>query len=236
MRLTRNITTKIHFILDQLLLPILRDSKLFMYLPFRIMYGKKYAKVFFDFKERAPIMSEEEFSKVYANIGKVLIKRETDLNDGCVEEILKNIRGGSVLEVGCGKALLSNKIESSGYEVKAIDIHIDNEVRSKYPKITFMNGNVENLPFKEGEFDTVVCTHTLEHVQNLTRAIFELRRVAKKRLILVVPKQRPYKYTFDLHLHFFPYKHSFLQAIRPNNKHICKIVGGDIFYIEDFEL
>jgi Methyltransferase domain len=105
-------------------------------------------------------------------------------------------------------------------------------LHQKYPRVTFKNADIEKLPFKDNEFDTIVSTHTLEHVQDIFQAISELRRVAKKRIILVVPKQRPYKSTFDLHIHFFPYPHS-LQAIMGNkNKSICKEVGGDLFYLE----
>jgi hypothetical protein len=58
--------------------------------------------------------------------------------------------------------------------------------------------------------------------------------VTKKRLIVVVPKQRPYKYTFDLHLHFFPYEHSLRTIMGPNHGAVfCKDVGGDLFYVED---
>lgn len=39
----------------------------------------------------------------------------------------------------------------------------------------------------------------------MNTALAELRRVAKRRLIIVVPKQRNYKYTFELHINFFPY-------------------------------
>ncbi len=234
MKLTRNTATKIHFILDQIIPPILRDSKFFMYLPFRIIYGNK-AKIFFNFKDRAPFMTEEEFSRVYEDIDKVLIEREIELNNDCIEEILKNTGGESVLEVGCGKAWLSNKIEELGYKVTAVDVYINNEIKLRYPKITFKNGNVEHLPFEDSSFDTVVCTHTLEHVQNLTQSIAELRRVCKKRLIIVVPKQRPYRYTFDLHIHFFPYIHSFLLAIGAREKNGYKVIGNDIFYIEDYK-
>lgn len=232
MELTRNITTKIHFIFDQLIPPFLRDSKFFMFIPFRIAYGNK-AKILFDFKEKAPFMTEEEFSRIYATIGKVLIDRKTDLNKDLLDIILKSIRGKSVLEVGCGKALLSNKIEELSHKVTAVDIYINNELKLVYPKITFKEGNVEHLPFESNKFDTVVCTHTLEHVQNLTQSVAELRRVCRKRLIIAVPKQRPYRYTFDLHIRFFPYRHSFLQAIGAKKNSICKVVGGDIFYIED---
>ena len=42
-------------------------------------------------------------------------------------------------------------------------------------------------------------------------ALAELRRVAAKRLIVVLPKERPYRYTFNLHLHFFPYRYQVTQ-------------------------
>lgn len=53
-------------------------------------------------------------------------------------------------------------------------------------------------------FDTVVCTHTLEHIPQLHESVQELRRVGARRLIIIVPCQRYYRYTIDYHLHFFP--------------------------------
>lgn len=235
MKLTRNITTKIQFIFDQIIPPFLRDSKIFMYLPFKIIFGNK-AQIFFDFKNKALFMNKEDFNNLYSSIDKIIIDRETDLSEDCIKEILKNIKGEAVLEAGCGKALLSGKINELNYNITASDIYINKKTKLKYPKIKFKNGSIENLPFKNSAFDTVICTHTLEHVQNLMQSITELRRVCRKRLIIVVPKQRPYKYTFDLHLHFFPYINSFLQAIGAKEKNICKIVGDDIFYIEDIIL
>jgi hypothetical protein len=49
----------------------------------------------------------------------------------------------------------------------------------------------------------VVCAHTLEHVPDVWAAARELRRVAD-RVLVVVPRQRYYRYTVDYHLHFFP--------------------------------
>ncbi|MDZ7762755.1 MAG: methyltransferase domain-containing protein [Desulfovermiculus sp.] len=82
-----------------------------------------------------------------------------------------------------------------------------------YPQVTFRQAELPLLPFIDQMFDTVVCTHTLEHIPDIRQAVKELRRVAKKRLIIVLPRQRPYRYTFDLHLHFFPYAWSVLLAM-----------------------
>jgi hypothetical protein len=58
--------------------------------------------------------------------------------------------------------------------------------------------------------------------------------VAGKRLIVVVPRQRPYRFTFDLHVHFFPYAWSLelvLATDGPPGR--CRLIGGDWFYVED---
>jgi hypothetical protein len=65
-------------------------------------------------------------------------------------------------------------------------------------------------------------------------AIAELRRVAARRLIIVVPREREYRYTFNPHVNFFPYTHSFLRAMMPvPDSHMCREVGRDIYYRED---
>jgi ubiquinone/menaquinone biosynthesis C-methylase UbiE len=137
-----------------------------------------------------------------------------------------------VLDVGCGRGFVAN-ILSKKYQVTASDIIIGKHLRTRYPKVKFHKAAIEELLFPNASFDTVICTHTLEHVKDIKLAITELRRVAKKRLIIVVPKQRPYKYTFDLHLHFFPYASSFLHAIKSKKGNQCEVIDHDLFYIED---
>ena len=232
MKISRSTAERIQFFFDQIIPPIIRDSRWFMHIPLKLVLKDKY-QIFTDFKNNALCLSKEEFSKKYEYIESVIIKRETDLNEACITAILKNIVGSTVLEAGCGKGFLAKKM-SEKYEVTATDIIIDSRLASNHTNIRFQEANVEDLPFKDKEFDTVVCTHTLQHVQNIFMAIHELKRVAKKRLIVVVPKQRSYKYTFDLHLHFFPYEYSLLALMNVDNKvGLCKEIGGDLFYMED---
>lgn len=232
MKLSRNLALKINFFLDQCAPPVVRDSEWLMKIPFKLLYKDK-AHVFWDFKGKASKMTEREFYDAYQEIKTVLMERETDLNEGCIDEIFRQIGGQTVLDVGCGQCFLAGKM-SKKYQVTAVDIAIDPALNVRYSNINFVEASVEKLPFRNGEFDTVVCAHTLEHVQNIFAAISELRRVTKKRLIVVVPKQRPYKYTFDLHLHFFPYEHSLRTIMISSHRALsCKDVGGDLFYVED---
>lgn len=230
--LSRKITTKIAFVLDELVPPILRDSKWFMWLPFRILFGNK-LEHFFAFKNGAFELSSEEFKQAYKDTASAHIDRETDLNAACSAEILQNITGENVLEVGCGRAYLAHQI-SELTSVTAGDMVISDDLRDQYPQLDLRELNIEELPFADGAFDTVISTHTLEHVLDIVKAIAELRRVAKKRLIIVVPKQRPYKYTFDLHLHFFPYKWSLLAYMAGAGvAHKIKLLDDDWYYQEE---
>jgi ubiquinone/menaquinone biosynthesis C-methylase UbiE len=232
MKLSRNFALKITFILDQCIPPIIRDSEWLMKIPFKLLYKDK-AHVFLDFKDKAPKLTKREVVATYQEIKTVLMERETDLNDDCIDEIFYQIAGQNILDIGCGQCFLAGKM-SKKYLVTAADITIDPALNVKYSNINFVEASVEKLPFKDEEFDTVVCAHTLEHVQDIFASITELRRVTKKRLIVVVPKQRPYKYTFDLHLHFFPYEHSLRTIMGFNNRKVsCKDVGGDLFYVEE---
>jgi ubiquinone/menaquinone biosynthesis C-methylase UbiE len=193
------------------------------------------AEEIMNFKEALPLMTPEEYVAVYETTAPYHMSRETDLNSQCVAAVLKDIAGKSVLEVGCGRGFLTRKIKKAGFDVTATDIVLSEQFQELGNSIKLLNAEISALPFADRTFDTVICTHVLEHVVDFRKAVGELRRCAKTRLIIVVPMQRPYRYTFDLHLRFFPYIHSFLLEMMPLRKgfFFCADVGGDIYYRED---
>lgn len=230
MQVPRNFSVAVQYILDELVPPRLRDARWFMYLPMKFVL-KDSAHDFMTFKNTVFSATKKEFSALYERTSHVQeLQGETDLNQQCTDEILKNISGKTVLEVGCGRGYLAN-LMSQKHEVTGCDIVIPKDLETKFPQVNFVAGNIQSLKFKDNSFDTVVSTHTLEHVQNLPEAVAELRRIARKELIIVVPRQRPYKYTFSLHTQFFPYEWSITNAFgfRKNAK-IKKL--GDWFYYE----
>ena len=230
MKLKRDFSLKINWIFDQLIPPILRDCRWFMYIPIKMAFRHR-ANLFLDFKSRAHNLTPEEYEKAYKDTSDVSFERETDLNHKSIELILSHLAGQKVLEVGCGAGYLSRLIADKNYDVTAVDIIVPET--SGTSNLKYQKANIEALPFGENEFDTVVCTHTLEHVLNFNQAVSELRRVGKK-LLIIVPKQRPYKYTFDLHINFFPYKFSFVYAMgKKDDEVICINADGDIFYVEN---
>jgi ubiquinone/menaquinone biosynthesis C-methylase UbiE len=230
-QLDRNLTNKINWLFDNILPPIIRDSKWFMSIWFMLLFGNK-RYYFMQFKDIAPFLSKTEFHRYYNLLADKHINRKTDLNVQSIQKIMETVVGESVLDVGCGRGYLAYQIvDQLGKTVSAIDMRIpDTLISSHNPK--FKEGDVEDLPFSDNSFDTVLCTHTLEHTQHLETALVELRRVARRKLIVIVPQQREYKYTFDLHIHFFPYISS-LKKVMQREDATYSVIGNDLFYCEE---
>jgi len=232
MKISRDTTNIINWIIDNLIPPVLRDSKLVVYPFFLFLFGKK-AKLFLEFKDKAPFLSKEEYEKYYSDLLPVHIKRHTCLNKKSIRQLLDKLEGKEVLEVGFGSGYFCKRIKANGdYKVTGIDIYVPKNLENDN-SIRFIKGNTEKLPFADKSFDTVICAHVLEHVQNIDITIRELRRITKKRLLLVIPKQREYKYTFDLHYTFFPYASSIQRHLK-NDKAKIELLDNDFLIIEDF--
>ena len=114
-----------------------------------------------------------------------------------------------------------------------ISISKDLKELSKKNKIKLFEQRIEEINKIKKKFDTVICSHVLEHVLDINLAYENLKKICKKKLIIIVPRERSYKYTFNGHVHFFPYSWSFINTIRPKNKFIIKDLKRDFLYIEN---
>lgn len=202
-----------------------------MWLPFKVLFGRK-AEVFFTFKERAIGLGPLEMRRIYEDVAHVFISRETDLNKQCIAAIEELVIGDSVLDIACGRGFLAKRLAKK-LCVTAADFIVDKQLAEGNSHIRFCRADLAGLPFVDNGFDTVICCHTLEHLQRPEHAINELRRVCAKRLIIVLPRQRPYRYTFDLHLRFFPYRHDVYDLVgKVEKRQQCELLGGDWLYVE----
>lgn len=227
----RETANLIRFVLEDVLPPALRDSVAFRV--FARAVWSDYVDKFASFRERAPFLSEAEYDELYKNFPRVL--DESDNSEACIKRIMADAIGPSICDVGCGTGYLLRRIKETRSDVQSlagIDLALD--FVGMRDGIEFKAGKIENLPFADKAFDTVICTHVIEHVLDSRAAIAELRRIATKRLIIVVPRERECRYTFNPHLHFFPYTHSFLRTMSPvPASYLCVDVGRDIYYRED---
>ncbi|MEM1192176.1 MAG: class I SAM-dependent methyltransferase [Pseudomonadota bacterium] len=229
--MNRELTNKIRFIIEDLCPAFLRDSAVFRLLA-KTVWGPHIDDLA-RFRERAAFLTEEEYEALYRHHPRV--HDDTDNSAACIRRIAKDIVGTSVCDIGCGTGHLLKEILKTHPDLQSVtgvDLVIDGVEPD--PRIRFESAKVEALPFEDNAFDTVICTHVIEHILDYRAAIAELRRITAKRLIIIVPREREYRYTFNPHFNFFPYTHSFLRAMHPvPSTHKCEDIQRDIYYCED---
>lgn len=230
----REVTNIIRWAMEDVVPPALRDSR-----PFAWLMSKAYGPLVHDlaaFRQRAHILSPQEYDALYRRLPRV--HEETDNSAAILAAIAAKVLPGRIADIGCGTGYtlgwLSERPELKDSQFTGVDFQISEASRTRWPKFTFIESPIERLPFPDGHFDTLICTHTLEHILDIRQAVAELRRICARRLILVVPREREGLYTFNPHFHFFPYVHSFLRVLIPvPGKHHAEDIGRDIFYWEE---
>lgn len=228
----REQTNQIRFVMEELLPPIVRDTALFRFAA-TLAWGK-HVLALAEFRKAAHFVTAQEYNDLYQAHPRV--HEHTDNSRACLERIAADAVGTSICDVGCGTGALLNHVrrESRAPLVEMVGVDMIGPEKPIGGGIKFVSSWIEDLPFADKSFDTVVCTHVVEHILDLRRAIAELRRIVRRRLIIVVPREREGIYTFNPHLNFFPYTHSFLRAMIPvPANHVCCDIGRDIYYMED---
>ena len=229
--MSRRASMRLNDALDRWVPPALRDSWIFAQAA-RSMYGDLPIPID-QLKERAFTLSPDEYGDFYRSLQTRFEQGDTDLTPASLDAVVASVLGQSVLDVACGKGYLASVL-ASDHRVVGVDVALATGDRAiRHRGAILCEANIEQLPFRDDSFDTVVSTHTLEHVQHLGSALAELRRVAAKRLVVVVPRQRPYRVTFNPHIHFFPYEFSLLAWTGTDRPYRCELVGGDWLYVEE---
>lgn len=228
--MNRSITNAIRYVMDNWLPPAIRDARWFMYPFFHIWFKGKNVRLYMDFKDIAYTLTEDQFSEIYRNLDCLAYDRPTDMNMPSIKYLVDTIDkdAKNLLDVGCGRGFLLNYIgENTNLQTTGCDLY------DKVPtlkKAAYKKGTIYKLPFEDNEFDVVTCSHTIEHLRELPDAINELKRVARKQLIIVTPCQRYYYFTMDLHLNFYPIA-AYLQKEINIKNNICTNIQGDWVYI-----
>lgn len=119
---------------------------------------------------------------------------ESAMSRGTVwgERILDSVRrmefflNGTVLSVGCGDGLEVEALAAlTGLEVQGVDLSPIKVNMAQERGLKVVEGRMESLPFKDKEFDIVWSSHTLEHAEDLDKALSEMQRVANRAIIFV---------------------------------------------------
>lgn len=98
-------------------------------------------------------------------------------------DLLKRIPvGEKVLEVAIGTGYPNAEfLQQAGYWVYGVDISEDllEQCRQRIPQVACVVGDVEDLPYRNGDFGCTYCFHSTWYFPNLTRAVDEMLRVTR---------------------------------------------------------
>lgn len=128
-----------------------------------------------------------------------------------ITEVCKNHTFLKVLEVGAGDGSILHYLDAWSFapELHALEISESGVAAIQARKLPRLK-TVEvfdgyHIPFADNEFDLVILSHVLEHVEYERMLLRELKRVSKYQLIEV---PRDYRYQVDRHMkHFLNYGH-----------------------------
>src|SRR5204862_4520054 len=103
-------------------------------------------------------------------------------------------RGGSVLDVGCGAALVGERLSDVDARYVGVEFGAPNlEYAAKKlvdadgPLATALGrADAEALPFLDAVFDVVVMSEVIEHLLHPERAVWEVARVLRPGGVLVL--------------------------------------------------
>lgn len=93
----------------------------------------------------------------------------------------------TALDAMCGTGHLLDRIRRLGKKGVGLDLSPECVRVGQDRDLEVYQGDVESLPWKDGEFDLVTCTGSLEHTPTVRIGLAELFRVSRKYVVVVLP-------------------------------------------------
>jgi malonyl-CoA O-methyltransferase len=111
-----------------------------------------------------------------------------------VDQLLGDVRGLAVADIGCGTGRHAIRLASAGATVEALDFSAGMLERAR-KKAQGLNINVHDmakpLPFADKSFDRVICGLVIDHIPDLAGLFREMRRICKPAGFVVVSVMHP---------------------------------------------
>ena len=116
--------------------------------------------------------------------------------EGTLDELFTQADPQSLLDVGCGEGVLTQQwAQRLGEARRVVGIDLDDPAlhaewaKRTAPNLEYRVMKAENLPFADGEFDAAAAIEVLEHVPDAEHTVAEMARVAKRWLLVSVPRE-----------------------------------------------
>ncbi|MGM5488106.1 MAG: class I SAM-dependent methyltransferase [Nanobdellota archaeon] len=98
-----------------------------------------------------------------------------------IVEHLSPTHDETILDVGGGTGFISNKVSQHAKKVVVLDQSKRMlNIAKRYP-LELHHGTAQAMPFKNDQFDSVMCVDALHHIKDIDAALNEFNRVLKKK-------------------------------------------------------
>jgi ubiquinone/menaquinone biosynthesis C-methylase UbiE len=134
----------------------------------------------------------DRWSAVYDRDGNPLIA----LEEKCFPEILGEVRGLTIADIGCGTGRHAARLASSGARVVAIDFSTGmlREARAKpgAKQVAFAVADISRtLPLRDRRFDRIICCLVLDHIHDVAGLFGELKRICRCEGFIAISVMHP---------------------------------------------
>jgi 2-polyprenyl-3-methyl-5-hydroxy-6-metoxy-1,4-benzoquinol methylase len=116
--------------------------------------------------------------------------------EATLDELFTQADPQSLIDVGCGEAVLTHQwAQRLGDSRRVVGIDLDDPAlhaewaKRTAPNLEYRVMKAENLPFADHEFDLAAAIEVLEHVPDPEHTVAEMARVAKRWLLVSVPRE-----------------------------------------------
>jgi len=112
-----------------------------------------------------------------------------------LDELWDRAAPGSVLDVGCGEGVLTLQWADRLADGRVVGIDLDDpKLRAEWDKraranLEFRAEEATSLSFADDEFDLACAIEVLEHVPEPEATLAEMARVARRHLLVSVPRE-----------------------------------------------
>jgi len=124
-----------------------------------------------------------------------VVRRLMGRFESTLDELFKQADPQSLLDVGCGEAVLTHRWATELGDRRVVGIDLEDPSIQKHwetreaPNLEYKIMKAENLPFADNEFDVATAIEVLEHVPDVAHTVAEMARVAERWLIVSVPRE-----------------------------------------------
>jgi ubiquinone/menaquinone biosynthesis C-methylase UbiE len=112
-----------------------------------------------------------------------------------LEDLLDSTEPQSLLDVGCGEGVLTQRWANALAPRRVVGIDLDDALlaaeweKRTAPNLTYIAQRAERMPFADGEFDVATAIEVLEHVPDPAHTLAEMARCASRHVLVSVPRE-----------------------------------------------